>query len=62
MVKKLKVIKVGKKAYFVDCRLGQVRNKKNPSDYYDFDSMVPDRIFNKIPSSCVKQYANIRGW
>lgn len=38
MVRELPRIKVGKKEFFVDSRLNQLRNVKNPNDYIDCSS------------------------
>lgn len=40
-MKKLPIIKLGKKTYFVDERLGEIRNIKNP---HDAESVSPELI------------------
>jgi hypothetical protein len=57
MVTALKVIKSGKKKYFVDCRLGEVRNVKNPHDRVEFD-YLSEKMVKKIPHSCFMKYFN----
>lgn len=36
----LKIIKIGKKKYFLDKRLKQLRNIKNPCDYIDLENKI----------------------
>lgn len=38
----LPIVMIGKKAYFVDVRLRQLRAVRNPSDYIDF---VPEKVW-----------------
>ena len=38
----LPTVKVGKKTYFIDERLGQIRNVNNPHDFEDVDQDVID--------------------
>jgi hypothetical protein len=37
MVVQLPIIQLGRKKYFLDERLRQLRNVKNPNDYIDYD-------------------------
>jgi hypothetical protein len=48
-VKKLDTVKMGKKTYFIDSRLGQLRNIKNPHDWKVLDKDTEEAIaYSKV--------------
>lgn len=47
-VRKLPIVKIGKKEYFIDERLGELRNVKNPSDKESIELIYARQYKRKI--------------